>query len=648
MTDSAGSPNLEVESLKKRIIELEEELSSCKTQLEHHQILTSTKDISNALDTSNAPIFSVDQKGNINIWNQGIARITGYAFEDVGGLPLTKFIRPDTENSVKQILHRVRRNERLLFEEIAIITSIDTEVNILSNPTAIKDEIGHIIGCIFIGQDITERKLIAAALRESENFYRRVTENSSDFILIFNSKSQIDYISPSVTKILGYTIEEFIELNLSEIMLPEDYESFMEAMKKFVSSLIFEYIVDLHIRHKDGTWRVIESVAQNYLDDSVINGIVLRSRNVTERRETEEIMEFERNQLFSLFDSIRSYIYVSNPVENDNTILFTNKHTRESLGFDPVGQKCHEVFFDSPIPCPWCSNKELFKNKGKPIITNDFFNKKFNRTFLVEDQFIKWIDGKTVRFSISTDVTELTRVQAALKRKNKELEQKNKDLENFAYFASHDLPEPLRMVSTYLSLFERKFKDQLDDKANAYIHYAVDGANRMNEMIKALLAYSRVDKEQNFCEFDVNEKISEALNNLKMMIDETEAEIEIGDMPHIYGEPTLYTQVIQNLISNAIKFCNRKPKIIISMQNLTEGWKFSIKDNGIGIKEEYFEQIFNFRRLHPRDKYPGSGIGLPLCKKIIDNHGGLIWLESKVNVGTTFFFTIPKKMEDHQ
>ena len=266
----------------------------------------------------------------------------------------------------------------------------------------------------------------------------------------------------------------------------------------------------------------------------------------------------------------------------------------------------------------------------------------------MEDQFIKWIDGKTVRFSISTDVTELTRIQAALKKKNKQLELKNKELENFAYFASHDLPEPLRMVSTYLSLFERKYKDKLDEKANAYIHYAVDGANRMNEMIKALLAYSRVDKEQNFCEFDVNEKISEALNNIKMLIDESGAKIQIGEMPRIYGEPTLFTQVVQNLISNAIKFCEKKPKIKIFAENLADGWKFSVQDNGIGIKEEYFEQIFNFRRLHPRDKYPGSGIGLPLCKKIIDNHGGQMWLESKKNEGSTFFFVIPKSSEDRQ
>ena len=202
MTDSMKSPKNNTESLKKRIKRLEEELSSCRIQLEHHQMLTSTKDVSNALDTSNAPIFSVDNQGNINIWNQGISRITGYGFDDVGGFPITNFIQPGTEKSIIQILNRVKRNERLLFEEIILKTSIDTEVNILSNPTAIKDENGDIIGCIFIGQDITERKLIAAALRESENFYRRITENSSDFILIFNSKTQIDYISPSVTNIL--------------------------------------------------------------------------------------------------------------------------------------------------------------------------------------------------------------------------------------------------------------------------------------------------------------------------------------------------------------------------------------------------------------------------------------------------------------
>ena len=270
MTDSKKTPKKNAILLEKRIKELEEELSISRTKLQHHQILTSTKNINNALDTSNAPIFSVDSDGNINIWNQGIARITGFSFDDVGGKNIMKLILPQRRKSVNRIIERILDGDRLTFEEVSLKTSIDTEVNVLSNPTAIKDEDGMIIGCIFIGQDITERKLIAGALRESENFYRRITENSSDFILIFNSTYHIDYISPSVTNILGYTIEEFIELNLSDITLPEDYESFNIAMKKFLSNQIFEYIVDLHVKHKDGTWRVIECVAQNYLNDPIM------------------------------------------------------------------------------------------------------------------------------------------------------------------------------------------------------------------------------------------------------------------------------------------------------------------------------------------------------------------------------------------
>jgi len=638
---SEKSANLEIKALQKHIRELEEEIISYKTQLQHHQILTSTKNINDALDISNAPIFSCDLEGNINIWNQGIARITGYSFDDLGGLKIEKFILPEKRDSIHQIINQIAKGSKLSFEEISIKTSIDTEVNILSNPTAIRDDDGTIIGCMFIGQDITERKLIAAALRESENFYRRITENSSDFILIFNSTYHIDYISPSVSNILGYTIEEFIELNLSDIILPEDYNSFNQAMQKFVSNQIFEYIIDLHIKHKDGTWRVIETIAQNYLEDPILNGIVLRSRNVTERREMEEILEFERNQLFTLFDSIPNAIYISDP--ESNLILFANLFVRETMGYDPVGKKCHQVFFDSTVPCAQCTNQDLFDNNGKPI-EYVFHNPKLNRTYMIIDQFIKWLDGRTVRFEIATDITELKRTQKELESKNALLQQKYEELENFAYFASHDLPEPLRMVSTYLSLFARKYKGNLDEKADLYIHYAVDGANRMNEMIKALLNYSRVDKEQNFREFDVNEKITEALNNLKMLLEETGAKITIGEMPQIYGEPTLFSQVIQNLISNSLKFKfpDKKPEIYIVAKNLKDEWEFSVRDNGIGIEEKYFEQIFNFKRLHPRDKYPGSGIGLPLCKKIILVHNGRIWLKSKVSEGTTFYFTIPK------
>ncbi len=639
MTDSGKSSGIDISQYEKRIKRLEEELSSYKTKLQQHQILSSTKNINDALNISNAPIFSVDIDGNISIWNQGISRITGYSLQEMSGVNFEKFIPADKKNAVNQIIKRILNGERLTFEEITIKTSIDTEVNILSNPTAIKDDEDNIVGCIFIGQDITERKLIAAALQESENFYRRITENSSDFILIYNSDYQIDYISPSVTNILGYTIEEFIELRILDITLPEDYKTFENTFKKFMANQIFEYILDLPIKHKDGTWRVIEVVAQNYLDDPILNGIVLRSRNITERKETEEILEFERNQLLKIFDSIPSAIYISDPITY--TLLYANLFVRETIGYDPVGKICHKVFLNSTTPCPICTNKELFENDGKPV-KYVFRNPILKRNFMMIDQFIKWLDGRTVRFSIATDITELKRTQKELENKNALLELKYEEMENFAYFASHDLQEPLRMISSYLSLFERKYKGNIDEKADIYIHYAMDGANRMNEMINALLKYSRVDKEQNFRQFDVNQKISEALNNLKMLIEETNAKVTVDVMPNIYGEPTLFSQIIQNLISNSIKFCTKIPIIHISVSNKKNEWEFAIKDNGIGIDENYFDQIFNFKRLHPLDKYPGSGIGLPLCKKIILNHNGRIWLESKVSEGTTFFFTIPK------
>jgi two-component system CheB/CheR fusion protein len=643
MSNPIDISKLDRKSLEKHIMELEEELISYKNKLQQQELLTSTENINNALDTSNAPIFSIDIDGNISIWNQGIARITGYSFNDVDGIKLQKIIPADKKHIYNQIIKRILKGQRLAFEEITIKTTIDTEVNILSNPTAIKNVDGKIIGCIFIGQDITERKLIAAALRESENFYRRITENSSDFILIYNSNYQIDYISPSVTNILGYSIEEFIELRIKDITLPEDYATFETTFQKFISNQIFEYILDLPIKHKDGSWKVIEVVAQNYLKDPILNGIVLRSRNITERKETEEILEFERNQLLKIFDSIPNAIYIADPV--DYTLLFANLFVRETIGYDPVGKKCHQVFLNSSLPCPRCTNKELFENNGKPI-QYVFRNPMLKRNYMMIDQFIKWLDGRTVRFSVATDITELKRTQRELEDKNKLLEQKYKELENFAYFASHDLPEPLRMVSTYLSLFERRYKGHLDEKADLYIHYAVDGANRMNEMIKALLKYSRVDKEQNFREFDVNQKISEALNNLKVTIDESKAKITVDIMPKIYGEPALFTQVIQNLVSNSIKFCEKDPIIHISLKNLEKAWEFKVSDNGIGIEERYFDQIFNFKRLHPLDKYPGSGIGLPLCKKILLHHNGSIWLESRRGEGTTFYFTIPKQKED--
>ncbi|MBD1995446.1 PAS domain S-box protein [Leptolyngbya sp. FACHB-541] len=229
---------------------------------------------------------------------------------------------------------------------------------------------------------------------------------------------------------------------------------------------------------------------------------------------------------------------------------------------------------------------------------------------------------------------------------SQELARSNADLEQFAYVASHDLQEPLRMVASYLQLLERRYRGQLDDTADEFINYAVDGAMRMQTLINDLLDYSRVDSRgKSFVLTPCSAILDRAIANLQTTIKVAHANVTCDPLPEIMADATQLTQLFQNLISNAIKFCsNQRPQIHISSQRRADAWLFSVQDNGIGIDSEYVDRIFLiFQRLHSRGEYPGTGIGLAICKKIIERHGGSIWVESQPGQGSTFYFTIPDR-----
>jgi len=278
-------------------------------------------------------------------------------------------------------------------------------------------------------------------------------------------------------------------------------------------------------------------------------------------------------------------------------------------------------------------NKEIvFKKKSGEMAT-----------LLVSTERIN-INNERHMLSIIYDITDRIKAEAELKQKSEELARSNKELEQFAYVASHDLQEPLRMVNSYVQLLAERYKDKLDEDANDFIAFAVDGSNRMRILIQSLLEYSRVNRVNPFVPINVNEVIQKVLRSISGTIEENKAIIKIDALPIIMGDAVLIGQLFQNLILNAIKFkrTEEPPEIIISGKKINDTeYLFSVKDNGIGIPKEYSEKIFViFQRLHNKSEYPGAGIGLSICKKIVERHGGKIWVESEQGKGSTFYFTI--------
>jgi len=243
------------------------------------------------------------------------------------------------------------------------------------------------------------------------------------------------------------------------------------------------------------------------------------------------------------------------------------------------------------------------------------------------------------------EIEERKQIESRLKTVMADLKRSNSELEQFAYVASHDLQEPLRMVSSYTQLLAERYQDKLDEKAGKFIHYAVDGAARMQKLINDLLAFSRITTRGGSFEFVSSETVlNAALQNLWMTLQTTGAMVTHSQLPQVRTDESQLTQVFQNLIGNAIKFRSgdvAHAHVAATCQN--NHWVFSIKDNGIGIEDKYKKKIFViFQRLHTREEYPGTGIGLALCKRIVERHGGNIWFESRPGQGTTFFFSLPK------
>lgn len=265
--------------------------------------------------------------------------------------------------------------------------------------------------------------------------------------------------------------------------------------------------------------------------------------------------------------------------------------------------------------------------------------------FLVELSIVPIPTGDSFAFcAFIRDITERKQAEDALELYTLELQRSNEELAQFAYVASHDLQEPLRMVSSYMGLLEDHFKDELDDDAREFIYYAVDGAQRMQQLINDLLLYSRVGTRGKLMkEADIGEVLELVLGDLQLSIEESGATVKCDKMPTVVADGGQLGQLFQNLISNAIKFRGgHAPEIYIATERREEEWQFLVRDNGIGIDGKYIERIFQiFQRLHARDEYEGTGIGLAVCKKIVERHGGRIWVESELGKGSDFYFSLP-------
>ena len=364
--------------------------------------------------------------------------------------------------------------------------------------------------------------------------------------------------------------------------------------------------------------------------------------DVTERKKAEEKIQALANAVESSNDAIITESL-------DGIIASWNKGAEQIYGYLAEEVRGKNVSILEPDSLKG-ETKQLLKEvkQGKMIQYYETLRLKKDSTIINVSITLSPVfdsNGNFVAISaISRDITERKKTEDILKSKLEELRISNEELEQFAYVSSHDLQEPLRMISSYLQLLQRRYQGKIDDKADKYIYYAVDGAARMQVLINDLLEFSRVTTKAREPEPTDSELVlDQVLSNLELYIKENRATISHDPLPEVMADNTQLAQVFQNLIINGIKFHSEEAPIInISAEKKANEWLFSVKDNGIGIDPQYSEKIFEvFKRLHKKEEYPGTGIGLAICKKIVERHGGRIWVESELGKGSTFYFTLP-------
>ena len=355
------------------------------------------------------------------------------------------------------------------------------------------------------------------------------------------------------------------------------------------------------------------------------------------------------NELYlkTIFNFVQTGLVVLNA--DTHEIIDVNPRAVDMIGAareQIIGAVCHQFI------CPAQKGKCPITDLGMRVDNSEriMLTAKGVRVPIIKSVIPITINNRHYLLESIFDISNLKAAEAEIQKKTDELARSNLELQQFAYIASHDLQEPLRAISGFTELLAKRYQGQLDERADKYISFITEGSLRMQQMIQDLLSYSRVQTQAHeFAKTDSKAALDRALGNLRVAIQKSNASITNDPLPEIIAEGDQIALVFQNLIGNAIKYQRPQvtPVIHISAQKGEKDWLFSVADNGIGIDEKYADRLFKiFQRLHTRDEYPGTGIGLAICKRIIERHGGTIWLKSRPGEGTTFYFTIPLAKEE--
>jgi len=594
-------------------------------------------------------IFMMDTQGRILSWNAGAERIKGYTADQIIGHNFSCFFPPeDIKRGRPEEVLRIAAASGRHEEQSMRVRKDGSRFLAGVTFTALRDPVGNLQGFSEFSHDLSESK-------ESEAKYRGLLEAAPDAMVVVNVAGEIVLLNVRAEKEFGYSRDELIGQKVKNI-IPEGFaERLIADGTRSAAEALAQQIgtgIELIGRRKDGSEFPIELMLSP-LESA--EGILVTAaiRDISVRKGAETHLAQMEGRYRGLLEAAPDAMVVVNVA---GEIVLLNVRAEKEFGYsrdELVGQKVKNIipegFAERIIADGTRSAAEALAQQigmGIELIGRRKDGSEFPIELMLSP--LESAEGILVTAAIR-DISVRQKAEKHLVKTVGELKRSNDELRQFAYVSSHDLQEPLRMVSSYTQLLAKRYKGRLDSDADEFIAYAVDGCNRMQGLIQDLLTYSRAGTNgKALHEISSEDALRVALTNLRPTIEQSGAVVTHDSLPAVTTDAPQLTQVFQNLVGNAIKYRGHEvPQVHVSATNNGgDEWIFSVRDNGLGIDPQYFERIFIiFQRLHGREEFEGTGIGLAICKKILERLGGRIWVESRPEKGSTFYFALPDTEE---
>ncbi|MGZ5253451.1 MAG: PAS domain S-box protein [Flavitalea sp.] len=622
---------------------------------------------STLLESISDGIIILDKDESIIYINKAATEISGYSLKDVEGKPLYSAFSNDPANIIQMEYGlsecikngsfvssnwRYRLNGSKYWSNLTLTRMIDGTGTV----------------CLF--KDLTEEKSLELQLRMSEEKYRLMIDSVKDYaIFLIDATGHIVTWNEGAKHTKGYLQEEIVGKHFSIFYTAEDLKNEKPARELVIAAKTGKYEEEGWRVKKNGSvfWANIVLTAL-FNDKNSLIGYSKVTRDLTERKLNEEFLRQSEERYRLLVEQVIDYgIFM---MDNKGRIVSWNEGAKNISGYniEEILGKYFSIFYPEEDIISNKPSRELriAKQTGKyeeegwrlkkdgskfwaSIVITAVYN--HDKTLIGYSKVTRDLsERKASETALKESYDQYKKLTAELRKINDELSYTNRELEQFTSIVSHDLQEPVRTIKSFLQLINIRLENHEYDDLIIFVNKAINASNRMRELIQNLLNYSQLTKEEIIEKsIGVRELIGLSLQNLKAAIDAANAEINIEtEVETIQGDPVQLVQLIQNLISNALKFTdNSSPQILIRCSMENDHVKFSVSDNGIGIDRSDSEKIFEiFRRLHTKKEYPGTGIGLAICKKIVDMHKGRIWPESEPGKGTTFHFTLHEEMKE--